>query len=139
MIDSFRLGGESGLVTASRLETSGYPGLSATYRDWTVRADCGDFQGEFLAVLTDEDVAEFFRGLGAAVGATEDGEYPVELGSGRGCAATVTIYRFQGRLRHGVISLTPHGDDPIPCLTMWLDTDPAAIQAEASRVLAELS
>ncbi len=135
MIEEFQLGGETGRVTASLQNSAGYPGLSATYRDWEVSADCGDFRGEFLAVLTDDDIAEFFRGLAAAVGATDDGEYPVELGTGRGCAATVTLYRFKGLLSHGVVSLTPRGDDPIPCLTMWLEADPAAIRAEASRVL----
>jgi hypothetical protein len=117
VIEEFQLGGESGRVTARLQNSAGYPGLSATYRDWKVSADCGDFRGEFLAVLT------------------EDGEYPVELGTGLGCAATVTLYRFKGLLSHGVVSLTPRGDDPIPCLTMWLEADPAAIQAEVSRVL----
>jgi len=139
VIDAFQLGSEAGRVTATLQDTPGYPGLSATYRDWTIQADCGEFRGEFLAVLTDEDLADFFRGLDTALGAADDGEYPVELGSGRGCAATVTLYRFKGLLSHGVVSLTPRGDDPIPCLTMWLDADPAAIRAEASRVLAGMA
>jgi hypothetical protein len=139
VIDSFRIGSDSGWLKAQLETTTGYPGLSETYRDWTVSADCGEFQGSFLAVLTDTDVAAFFTGLVAALDSSDDGEDAIELGSGRGCAATVTVYRFGGLISHGIVTLTPKGDDPIPCLTMWLDIDPAGIRVEASRVLAGLS
>jgi hypothetical protein len=130
----FRIGDEYGWIAGVRQERSGYPALPR-YRDWTVSTECGDFRGEYLAVLTDDDVVAFAEGLIAACDATGDGDHVVPLGADRGQAATITVYRRRGELSHAVAELTPHGTDPIPCLTLWLNLDPPTTRAEAARLL----
>ncbi len=139
MSRSMRFGNDQVWLAAREEDTDGYPGLPE-YRDWTVSAECGEFRGEFTAVLTDHGVATFCRDLAAAVAdAVPDGEHTVMLGEGRGLAVTVVVYRRQGAFSHAIAELTPHGADPIPKLEMWLQLDPAATLAEAHRMLATVS
>jgi hypothetical protein len=135
---SFRVGDEHGWIAASVSNSEGYPGLPE-YLDWKIEAECGDFRGDFMMPLTNDDVAGFWAALVSAFDATADGEYRALLGEDRAQAAQITMYRQRGSFSHAVAELTPRGSDPIPQLTMWLQLDEAEVRSTAESVLGSLA
>lgn len=132
----FRIGDEKSCLTG-RLTEKRLPS-SPEFGQWFLTAESEIFTGTFEAWIPDELAARFFQGLANACHDGRHGESLCRFGEDRCLAATVTVYWQDGEVSHAVADLTPHGTDPIPKLSYWLNVDAKGLRMEAERVLKTL-